>query len=90
MLSFAKFRHFLTLHITSRILCPFCYLYGSFFKGILDDSCTLFVFCCMGVFLNNDKLSILMLITNMALKIQNYVIIRKQSKNEFANISAGK
>ena len=35
MFSFAKFRHFSTLQITSRILCPFCYLYRSISKEFL-------------------------------------------------------
>ena len=85
MLSFAKFRHFSALQITSLILCPFCYSYWIFFKGILAHSCTLLVFCySYGSFFNHVKLGILLLISrNMALKIQNGIIhvIRKTIKN---------
>ena len=54
------------------------------FKGILAESHTIFVFCYSygSLFLNDVKLGILILITNMVLKMQNDVIIRKQSKNK--------
>ena len=51
------------------------------------------LYLCLAIrtsFLNDVKLGILILITNMALKIQNDIIIRKTIKNKFANISAGK
>ena len=65
MLSFANFSHLVTLQITSHTFCLFV---RKFFKGILDDSHTLFVLC--------YSYGFLILITNMA-KIQNDVIIRK-------------
>ena len=65
---------------TSCILWPFCYSYGIVFKGIFADSRILFVFCCSYIFLNDAELGILILITNIALKIQNDVIIKKQLK----------
>ena len=49
------------------------------------------MFCYLyGGFLQDVKLGILILITNMALKIQNDVRIRKTIKYKFTNISAGR
>ena len=70
MPSFAKFRHFSTLQITSRILCPFCYSYGSFSKEFLMTPVLYLCFAiCKGVSLNDVKLGILIL------KYWNFFII---------------
>ena len=77
MLSFAKFDNCKS----HPVFLPFLLFVREFFKRILADSRTLFVFCySSGAFLNDVKLGILILITNMALKIQNDVIIRKTVK----------
>ena len=68
--SFAKFRHFSTLQMPSRILCPFCYSYGSFSTEFLTTTILYLCFAiCTGVSLNDVKLGILILIRNMALKM---------------------
>ena len=93
MLSFAKFKHFRLCksHTVFSVLSAI--RTGVFSKEFLsnDDSLTLFVFCySYGIFLNDVKLGIFRLITNMALKIQNDVIIRKTIKIKYVNISAGR
>ena len=58
MLIFAKFRLKKIRHFRHcRILCSLCYSYRSFFKGILVDSCILYLCFAIhtGVFLNDVK-----------------------------------
>ena len=81
MLSFAKFRlrkFDIFLHCKSHPnFVSFRLFVRESFQRNFADSRTLFVFCySYGSFLNDVKLGILILIMNMALKIQNDVIIR--------------